>query len=197
MTEHDDERELLKRIADDDRAAFTILYSHHLNNLYRYIYLFTKSKDTSEEIIQNVFIKIWERRETLGSITSFKAYLYRSAKNLLLDEVRKNQVKTKVFFTLKPDSEESYEESDAKIIYDQYYQIAQDAINLLPKKRKQIVELRTNEDLTLDEIAEKLSISKCVVKKQLYTGMHFIRDYLHKHAELTPAFIPLLNFFVD
>ncbi len=68
MTEHDDERELLKRIADDDRAAFTILYSRYLNNLYRYIYLFTKSKDTSEDIIQNVFIKIWERRETLGVI---------------------------------------------------------------------------------------------------------------------------------
>lgn len=196
MGEHDDETELINRIANGDRKAFTILYSRHLNSLYRYIYLFTKSKDTSEDIIQNVFIKIWERRETLRSITSFKAYLYRSAKNLLLDEVRKNQVKTKVFFTLKPDSEKSSDESDAKIIYDQYYQIAQDAIKLLPKKRRQIVELRTKEELTLDEIAQKLSISKCVVKKQLYTGMHFIREYLHKHAELTPAIIPLLIFFV-
>lgn len=197
MTDHTDERELMQRIATGDRKAFTIVYSRYLQSLYRYIYLFTKSKETSEEIIQTVFIKIWERRETLGNVNSFKGYIYRSAKNLLLDEIRRSKVQAKVFSALKPDTEESCEKSDAKIIYNEYYEMEQNAISLLPAKRKQIVKLRTQDDLTLDEIAEKLSISKGVVKKQLYSGMHFIRKYLQKYAELTPVLLPILFLFLD
>ncbi|MET3114797.1 RNA polymerase sigma-70 factor (family 1) [Pedobacter sp. CG_S7] len=195
MTKHYDEKELITRIINSDRKAFSLLYSHHLNNLYRYIYLFTKSRETSEEIVQNVFIKIWEHRENLKNINSFKAYIYRCAKNQLLDKIRRNQAETKMFFSIKPDTEESEEKSDNNIIYSQYYQIVQDAIKLLPEKRKRIVELRTQEDLTLDEIAEKLSISKFVVKKQLYAGLHFVREYLQKYGELSSVLIPFLSLF--
>lgn len=178
-----DEEELIERVANGDRKAFTILYLRHLNDLYRYVYLFTKSKEISEEIIQDVFIKIWEHRVTLRKVTYFKSYLFRSAKNQLLDEIRRNRTKAKIFLTLGQQTEESHEQSDSNIICTQYYQIAQDAINLLPKKRKEIVELRTKDDLSLDEIAEKLSISKFVVKKQLYAGMHFIRKHFKKYME--------------
>lgn len=187
MTGHSDEKELLKCIAGGDRKAFTSFYINHLKDLYHYIYLYTKSKESTEEIIQNLFVKMWERKEILEHITSVKAYLYRVAKNLLLDEIRKNHIEAKILITLKPSSEESLEKSDSPIIYKQYYLIFQDAINLLPEKRKQIVELRTKDDLSLDEIAQKLSISKSVVKKQLYTGMDFIRRYIQKHAELTAS----------
>jgi len=187
-----DEADLLRQVSEGDRKAFTILYSRYLNQLYRYIYLFTKSKEISEEIVQNVFIKIWTNRQALTNITSFKGYLYRSAKNLLLDEIRKNQVQTKVHLTLMPRTEESHMESDAIIIYNQYYQIAQDAINLLPEKRKQIVELRIKHHMTLDEIAIELSISKSVVKKQLYAGLYFIKAYLRKYAEIEPCMLPFM-----
>lgn len=190
-----DEIELLKRIAAGDRKAFTIVYSHYLADLYRYVYLFTKSKERSEEIVQAVFIKMWEHRSTLSNIGSFKGYVYRCAKNLLLDEIRRSQLQAKIFQALKPQSEVSAYESDARIIYDQYYQVAQEAIRLLPEKRKQIVELRTRDELSLDEIAAKLSISKNVVKKQLYAGMAFVREYFQKNAEWTSAL--LILFFLS
>ena len=194
MTDNLDETELIKRITNGDRKAFTIIYSRYLNSLYRYVYLFTKSKDVSDEIIQNLFIKIWEKRQTLVDVNSFKAYVYRSAKNMLLDEIKRSQVQTKVFLAIKPDTEINRDESDANIIYNQYLQIAQDAINLLPEKRKQIVELRIKDDLTLDEIAAQLFISKNVVKKQLYTGMQFIREYLQKYGEMTNVWIAFILF---
>jgi RNA polymerase sigma-70 factor (ECF subfamily) len=185
MAEHEDERVLILRIIEGERTAFTALYSRYINSLYRYVYLFTKSKETSEDIVQNVFIKIWERRALLKNLTCFKAYLYQCAKNLMLDEIRRNQTREKIFLTMKDGTEETVEGLEANIIYGEYYQIAQDAINLLPEKRKLIVEMRTKEDLSLDEIAERLHISKFVVKKQLYSGLHFIKSYLQKHAELT------------
>ncbi len=179
----DDEEVLIEKVPLSDRDAFSKLYLLYLNDLYRYVYLFTKSKEQSEEIVQNVFLKVWERRESLDTVNSFRAYIYKMAKNLLLDDIRKKQLSAKVLYLIKPESEKSYEQSDAGIIYNQYCQIAQNAINLLPKRRRMIVELRTKEDLTLDEIAEKLSISKHVVKKQLYAGLGFIKTYLKQHKE--------------
>lgn len=190
----DDERYLLKQIAGGDRKAFTLVYTRYLHELYRYVYLFTKSKERTEETVQNVFVKVWERREALADVVHFKSYVYRCARNLLLDEIRRNQVKQKVLYALTPSTETSSEHSDSAIIYKQYYQIAQEAIRLLPAKRKQIVELRTRDELSLDEIAEKLCISKSVVKKQLYAGLAFVREYFEKNAEVTSSLLFVLLF---
>ena len=61
-------KDLLRKIAKGDRIAFTQFYSCHVNSLYRYIYLFTRSKEETEEILQDIFIKIWENREKLTEL---------------------------------------------------------------------------------------------------------------------------------
>lgn len=176
------EKELTRGIANGDVWAFTSFYEQHVDSLQRYLHLYTKSKEAVEETIQQVFMKVWERRETLEGITSLKAYVYRSSKNCFLDKMRKNKLEAKVLLVIHPEQEESEEHSDTKIMCDQHNKIVYDAINLLPEKRKQIVKLRIKDELTLDEIAKKLAISKFVVKKQLYKGMHLIRMRLLKHA---------------
>ncbi len=188
-----DEPYLLNKIAEGDRQAFSTLYMQYLGELHRYIYLFTKSKEQSEEIVQDVFVKIWEKRDQLGHITSFKSYLYRTAKNLLLDEIRKDAVKFKAHQYLKPSSEDSHETADERIISRQYHEIAERAIALLPEKRRAIFLMRTREELSLDEIAAKLSISKSVVKKQLYAAISFVRNYIYK-SEITMITIISLFF---
>ncbi|SEO06605.1 RNA polymerase sigma-70 factor, ECF subfamily [Mucilaginibacter gossypiicola] len=185
MLIHLDESELLKRLSEGDRRAFTTLYNRNINNLYRYIYLISKSAELTEEIVQCVFIKIWERRQSMEHIHSFQSYVYRSAKNLLLDHIKKTKAEAKVLVLAQPDSEESPETSDAAVNYKEFYMMAQDAINLLPEKRRRIVELRTREELSLDEIADRLSLSKSTVKNQLYAGMDFVRKYLQANGELT------------
>lgn len=188
------ETELILRVKKGDRKAFAQLYSQHLNSLYRYIYLFTKSKVFAEETVQNVFVKIWERREQLENISSFKSYIFRAAKNSLMDEIRRSSVKAKALCVIKPETEECALQSDSKLIYNEFLQITHDAIALLPEKRKQIVEMRIDEDLSLDEIAERLSISKNVVKKQLYAGMTFVRTHLQKNTEISKVLV-IVYFF--
>src|SRR5688572_2849777 len=83
-----DEKKMLAMVAIGDRQAFTQLYTTHFNNLYRYTFLFTKSKEETEEILQEVFIKIWENREKLHEVDSLKSYLFRFVKNKLLDKIR-------------------------------------------------------------------------------------------------------------
>jgi len=175
-----DEKHLLKRIANDDREAFDELYSIYMFNVYSFVHLLCKSKETTEEIVQDLFVKIWINRGKLEHITYFKAYIFRAAQNLLLDRIRRLQIEVKGAERLKLTSPDDNVPSDSTIICRQFKQITMEAINHLPAKRKHIVVLRTQDELSLDEIAEQLKISKTVVKKQLYAGLIFIRDYIHK-----------------
>jgi RNA polymerase sigma-70 factor (family 1) len=176
------EAELLKLISNGDQDAFAVVYTTYLNNIYRYVYSICYTKETSEEIVQELFIKVWENRGNLVNVTSLKPYLYRSAKNLLLNHINRSKIELKVFDLIELyKREEVNATTDSDLVYNDYYRIAQDAINLLPEKRRQIFRLRLNDDLSLDEIALRLSISKGVVKKQLYNGISFVRRYLNKH----------------
>jgi RNA polymerase sigma-19 factor, ECF subfamily len=81
-------------------------------------------------------------------------------------------------------TEQSCETADERIISRQYFEMADRAIARLPEKRKTIFLMRTREELSLDEIAARLSISKSVVKKQLYAAIAFVRNSIH-HNEIT------------
>lgn len=193
MIDPEEEKALLVSCSKGDRQAYTLLYTRYVSLLCRYLFLFTRSKEDSEEIVQDVFVKIWERKEKLVTVQSFRPYVFKMAKNQLLDLIRRKETETKMLDYLRPVTEESGEYSDA--IYNQYHQIAHEAKSLLPQKRKRIFEMKTEEGLSLDEIAESLSISKTVVKKQLYTATDFVREYLRKHAEMTTELVIFLYVF--
>jgi len=186
------EAELTKLISQGDRHAFTQLYSTYLNNLYRYIYSICYNKEISEEIVHELFLKVWENRQKLEYINSIKPYLYRAAKNMLLNHVQRLKVETQMMDVMELRAQQSTQGTDDELIYKEYYRIAQKAISLLPDKRKQIFKLRMDDELSLDEIAVKLNISKSVVKKQLYSGITFVRKYLGKNGEIIIAFITSL-----
>lgn len=185
------DEELMARATLGCRNAYALLYSRYVNQLYRYVFLFCKSKETSEEIVQDVFLKIWENREKLQTIGCFKAFVFRTTKNMLLDYYRRRKTEMKAFEVLAMQPETDAEFSDSKLIYSQHCLLIQQAISKLPPKRREIVEMRTQEDLSLDEIAGRLAISKSVVKKQLYQGMAFVRTYMHGEVNLIVVFIAL------
>jgi len=178
------ETELIDLIANGDREAFAQLYKKYLNNIYRFIFCICNSRETSEEIVQELFVKIWVGRENLKNVASIKPYLYQSAKNLLLNHIKRSQVETKVFKLIDFNRRDAVNQADGELIYNEYYRMAQNAIELLPEKRKEIFKLRLNNDLSLDEISQQMQISKSVVKKQLYSGISFVRNYLQKHGEI-------------
>jgi len=188
-----DERTLLTLVAAGDRQAFTELYTTHLNNLYRYIFLFTKSKEETEEILQEIFIKIWQNREKLSEVDSIKNYLFRFAKNKLLDKIRHMQIRQRVLSEIKRTKSISETTTSDQCAYREYYHVVQQAIEKLPPKRKLIFRLNIENGLSQDEIARQLNISKSVVKKQIYRASLFVREYLFKHGEIS---FPILSTFL-
>ena len=189
-----DEKALLALVATGNREAFTKIYATHLNNLYRYVFLFTKSKEESEEILQDLFIKIWENREKLAEVDSFKNYIFRIAKNKMLDNIRHLQTRQRVFAEIKRTKDIAEFTTTDHCVYREYYQVVQQAIEKLPPKRKLIFRLNIENGLSPDEIAHKLSISKSVVQKQTYKASHFVREYLLKHSEISFPILATLFF---
>ena len=189
------ERELMQRCVEGDRHAFAALYSHYAPLLYKAVYPLTnKSKEDTEEIIQELFVKIWQRRDHMLTIQSFRPFIFRLARNKVIDWYRKNESK-KNYGTFY--SENYRHEADSvtdELLFEEYYAIAMEAIAKLPSRQKQIFNLRHTEDLSLSEIAGELQISLQAVKKQLYQATRFVRDYLHKHGEWLVS-VPFLLFF--
>ncbi|MDF7813977.1 sigma-70 family RNA polymerase sigma factor [Hymenobacter sp. YC55] len=173
-----DESQLLAAVAASDRRAFTELYSAYLTGLQRYIFLFTHSEELAQELTQQVFIGLWERRQHLTGVTHLRAYLYRAAKNLVFDEVRRQQRQASAYAELHAAAPSPASSADSELISQQYQEQAQALISQLPVKRREIFLLRTQEELSLDEIATQLTISKSVVKKQLYAALEFMKKRL-------------------
>jgi len=185
---------LLQRIAEGDRVAFTYFYTSHLSRLYRYIFLFTKSKSDTEEILQDIFIKIWENREKMREIDSAAGYLTQIAKNKILDKVRSQQIRHRVLAEIRRSGENSAPTTGDDCAYREYYHVVQLAIEKLPPKRKLIFRLNIENGLSQDEIANQLKISRSVVQKQLYSASHFVRKYLFEHGEISMSVLFALTF---
>lgn len=186
------EGELLQLAAAGNRQAFSALYVECLHDLHRYLYLFTRSKETTEDIIQEIFVKLWEQKAQLTAIRSFRQYLFRMARNKVMDHIRSRRLQQRATADLLAGADASCADSDHKTLTSQYIHIARQAVEQLPDKRRLIFRLNTEEHLSLDEIASRLKISRSVVKKQLYAARHYVRQYLREHAELIHLLIAFL-----
>ncbi|HEY0177380.1 MAG TPA: sigma-70 family RNA polymerase sigma factor [Pedobacter sp.] len=174
---------LLVQIASGDNDAYRKLYTHYAPKLYRFIYPFAhQSKEETEEVIQEIFLKVWLKRHRLINITSVKAYLFKMAKNHLIDELQKQKVRKEKTDQHSYLAEETTDSVYNKVVYTEYYAMATKAIQDLTPQRKRIFELRTQNEMSIDEIATHLEISHSAVKKQLYEAIGLVKTYLYKNS---------------
>ncbi|WP_316834258.1 RNA polymerase sigma factor [Pedobacter nutrimenti] len=174
------ERELLEEIALGNRKAFARLYTFYVPKLQRFLYPFTnQNKEDADEVIQDVFLKIWMKKEILIGIKSFEAYLFRMARNKLTDQRSSDQARKVRTDGLLHISNTFSAPADEELFYKEYLKSAKDAIQALSPQRKKIFEMRTEQDLNINEIAAQLGISQSAVKKQLYEAIHTIKEHLN------------------
>lgn len=183
---------LLQEVSAGSVLAFRQLYELTAGDLFQYIRLFAPNRADAEEILQDVFLKLWEKRDTLPEIRSFRSYLFKMGRNHVLNYLRSEKrweaIPVEEPVLPQPDPSE-------KIIIKEYYRIAQDAIADLPERRKQVFRLREEDGLSLDEIARVLGISKSAVKQHLYAASAHIRKYLRQYGVST-AYLPLFCTFL-
>lgn len=191
----ENEELIVKEVAAGNRAAYSILYRHYFFRLHRFVQFFCQHQEDTEEIIQDCFLKIWERRETLVNIQSFENYVFRMAQNRLFDIAKQKERRRKV---IKHASLNIHTEDDVvekAVIFNQYHQLSQKAIEQLSPRKKEIFLLSTQKGLSLDEIAVITDLSRAAVKKNLYSSIHFIKSYLRSYADWPLIFLIFSLFF--
>ena len=189
-----DEADLLQKMAHDNMSAFNILYSNFQPKLYQYIIPFTQNSSIdANDIVQDIFTKLWVKRKALAGILSLEYYLYRMARNRLIDLKRSSDIQQTHHLQYGSSQSAQAETTLFDMQYREFEKRAQEAIQKLPYRRREIFDLSINKDLSLAEIAEYLQLSTSVVKKQLYLASQFVKDAI-SHSKILQMLASLIVF---
>ncbi len=170
------ERELLAQIAAGDERAFTQVFHWYVKPLGHIVLKLTESLEVTEEIIQDSFIKIWNRRETLPSIDNFGAYLYVLCRNhafLVMKKMASEEVSmATVEQNIKLESEAMSYDNPAE----HYRTLIDAAVERLPAQQQKVYKLSRYDRLKYEEIGRKLNISSETVKKHIQAAIKSIQQ---------------------
>lgn len=169
------DKALLERIKDDDQSALKSLFDRYYFRLCDFAFQFVRSPDLTEEVVSDVFFKIWKNRSKINIEKNFKAYLYTATRNQALNYNQKerrdwedlDEAVLPVHGTC-PDEELLFKELENRI---------EILLNMLPPRRKMIFKLSRIEGFTYREIAEILSISVHTVQNQMVQAVKLLGSY--------------------
>lgn len=185
--------DLITLLTQDDEAAFSELYIRYKDKLCYFCISLLKSREEANDIVQEIFIRIWESRYFINPDLSFSSFLYTMARNRILNYFRDADIDAKVKSILATRKVVEEEGVDSQMIYTEYQNILQDAINLLSPQRQKIFTMSRIENMSHKEIAAQLNISVNTVQEHISEALKFIKNYFNKHADFS---LSLLFLFV-
>lgn len=180
---------LLNLMRLDDQQAFATLYKRYSGALYAHAYNFIHDREESKDVLQKVFAKIWDMRSQIPLNVNISAYLYQSAKNMLINHIARSKVANRYVDSLESFARSYVADTDHHIREKQLQEIIQHEIAQLPPKMREIFELSRTQYLTHKAIAEKLGISEKTVKNQITNALKLLRSKL-PHLLFLLAFFP-------
>lgn len=170
---------LAESIKNSNQGVFELVFKYYYSGLVVYADQIIKDIAVSEDIVQSVFMKLWETRETI-EIRSFRSYFMQCVKNRCIDHLRSQQVKQR-FDNRIPEADHLVMEEDLWT-KTELSELLDNTINELPPRCREIFKMSRYEDLKIAEIAEKLKISKRTVETQISKALKILRvklvDYL-------------------
>jgi RNA polymerase sigma-70 factor (family 1) len=184
---------LLTKLKESDIGSFEQIFDLFYQKLYAFVFRYLKSKEDSEEIVQDVFIQIWENRLNLNENLSFKSYLFTITKNRIIDYFRKKKVESLYKNYVQNFVEMVHDGTYKELIYKDYDIALTEAIQQLPEKRREVFILSKKFGMSRAEIAKFFNISENTVKNQLQEALSFLRETLKK--EVFIFILAIINFF--
>lgn len=173
-----EEKILVDRLRNKDKGAFELIYNDYFSVLVSYAFRFLDTVEDSEEIVQEVYVKFWEKCESLAPDSSIKSYLYRSVHNTCLNKIKHEKVKDGYRQHVLNYMEDSFSlEIDENESGDLMLRIS-DEIDKLPPRCKEIFKLSRFEGLKYQEIADHLEISVKTVEVQMGKALKVLRNAL-------------------
>ncbi|MDR2918607.1 MAG: RNA polymerase sigma-70 factor [Tannerella sp.] len=180
LMKNQSDQELIVLLQKKDEKAFTAIYDRYHKLLYVVAYKYLKDEEYAKDAVQQIFCKLWESHAVLNISINFKNYLFTMLKNHVLNEIRNNLTALEKNYELRQSSVEYEEEIIARLedkeLKEQLYQ----AINKLPVQKKQVCLYKLNDNLSNQDIAEKMNISIPTVKTHYSQAIKMLREYFDK-----------------
>lgn len=186
-----DQKKLLLELSQGSELAFTKLYNQYKNIVYATALKITKSKTLAEEVVQDVFLKIWQNHENLAEITNFENYLFIISRNHIFDMIKKIARETNLVSDINYKNTVS-DDTDNAIKDDQYNIILNQIIEQLPPQQQKIYKMAKWDGLSHQKIGENLGISTETVKKHMAQALKFVRFKISPYMNL---FMSILLFW--
>lgn len=172
------EQELLYRLAGGSEEAFTDIFNLYRSKIYSVALNYLKSSALAEEIVQDVFLKLWLKRSDLLPVERLDAYLFIMARNIIFDRIKKlsyqAEAETRLF-----SQEPIINDTEYRVREHEFEQFVQEAINMLPQQQKRVYQLAKIEGFSHEQIAEQMQLSRLTVKTHMAKALQFIRKYLN------------------
>lgn len=191
-----EEKSLLLQLKQGDYYAFTQLYHRYSLRLLGRIVRLVKSEEVAEELLQNLFVKIWEKREQIDPDKLLKPFLFTIAHNLVYDHFRKVAQNERFRHEFIQSYAEGYKHIEEELVYKQSEEKIMDAIKSLPPQCQRVFVLFKIEGKSYAEICELLNISKSTVNNHLTKANALLKQNLSLYQYyILIAFLFLAEYF--
>jgi len=174
--------ELARRMRLGDERALEMIFRTHYPGLVGFVRRYVKTSEIAEELVQDLFLKLWSRRGSLGAIDSVKTYLFRAARNTALNYLRRRKLEHE---WLEKEggatAEEHSQEGDESVTESELTTAVRAAVDRLPPRCREVFMLSRDGGLTYGEIAKSLGISIKTVETQMGRALKALRESLKSY----------------
>ena len=181
----DIEKNIFEKIKADDIKSFEFLFRRYYSILCNYAYKILKDIDAAEEIIQDLFYNIWEKRDTLSIESSVKSYLYKSTYNRCMLLLRHKNIKTRYENYIKEHERLTEPDASEEIDAEELAGVIDRTLEELPERSRKIFSLSRFEGLKYHEIAKKLSLSVKTIESNMGKALKLFRKNIKAYLETT------------
>ena len=167
---------LIREIKKGDTKAFQLIYEKYCPQLINFAASYLPDISDAEEIIQNVFVEMWENRQQLDSERFAKNYLYKITVNKVFNHLKRKVIERKYLQYIDALDMNTFNEAEKKIYNEELDAILQQVLEQLPEQQRKIFYMSRWEGLSHKEIADQLQISVRTVENQVYRAVKYIRE---------------------
>lgn len=192
---NDEEQFIFQRMVEGDKEAFRFFFEKYYTDLCNFVNIYLNDPITTEDIVQDIYVYFWNKKENIHIETSVKSYLLKASKNKSLNYLRDKKARLVIQNKLAEESETSYEIPVISEDNHRLQEIIKKAVESLPEKCREIYILSKEKKLTYNEISKELGISVKTVENQMGNALKKLREFLRPyHDDLFILFLIAIFF---
>ncbi len=168
---------VLHRVVKGDQLAFREIFESFSPKVYGFALKLTHSEELAQEVVQDVFMKIWVSRESLSTVNYFPSYLYTVTRNHAFNMMKRLALEQRVKENIRKEISEVHEDPQETSVYQDYHHMLVHAISQLPPQQRLVYSLCHQKGLKYDEVARELNISRLTVKTHMQKALRTIKSH--------------------